>query len=96
MLGAGLISEISYNVIFAGGSSLVQSMRVTCNTTNYCTLRVQGSELSPSDTYDVSVVASNIVGSGTTSVFPTGGWFVCHNSLPSTHVWNRLMSNHNE
>ena len=84
MLGAGLNSDITYNVIFDGSSSLVQSMRVTCNTTNYCTLRVQGSELSPSNTYTVSVVASNIVGSGTTPVFPTGGWFVYHNSLPST------------
>ena len=45
----------------------------TCNTTNYCTLGVNGSKLSPSDTYTVSVVASNILGSGTAAVFPNKG-----------------------
>ena len=38
---------------------------------------VNGSELSPSDTYTVSVVASNIVGSGTAAVFPNTGYYLC-------------------
>ena len=65
------MSDISYTVTFTGKSPLQFTM-TTCNTTNYCTLRVNGS-LSPSDTYNVSVVASNIVGSGTAAVFPNTG-----------------------
>ena len=65
--------DISYTVTFTGSSPLQFTM-TTCNSTNYCTLRVLGSELlSPSDTYTVSVVASNIVGSGTAAVFPNTG-----------------------
>ena len=67
------MSDISYTVTF-NGSSPVQFTMTTCNSTNYCTLRVNGSELSPSDTYTVSVMASNIVGSGTAAVFPNTGW----------------------
>ena len=72
-LGTGLMSNISYTVTFTGSSSLLQFTMTTCNSTNYCTLRVNDSELSPSDTYTVSVVASNIVGSGTTAGFPNTG-----------------------
>ena len=71
-LGTGLMSDISYTVTFTGSSPLQFTM-TTCNSTNYCTLRVNGSELSLSDTYTVSVVASNIVGSGTAAVFPNTG-----------------------
>ena len=73
MLGINLPSDMSYTVSFAGRSTPLQFTMVTCNTTNYCTLRVLGSELSPSDTYTVSVVASNIVGSGIAAVFPSTG-----------------------
>ena len=71
-LGPGLMSDISYTVTFARSSPLQFTM-TTCNSTNYCTLRVLDSELSPSDTYTVSVVATNIVGSGTAAVFPNTG-----------------------
>lgn len=71
MLGAGLDSDISYHVIITGDSSLVQSMGASCNT--MCTLRVQGSELPAGSSYTVSVVAANVVGSGESPVFPTGG-----------------------
>ena len=72
-LGTGLMSDISYTVTFTGSSTSLQFTMTTCNSTNYCTLRVNGSELSPSDTYTVSVVASNIVGSGTAAVFLNTG-----------------------
>ena len=72
-LVTGLMSDISYTVTFAGSSASLQFTMTTCNSTNYCTLRVLGSELSPSDAYTVSVVASNIVGSGTAAVFPNTG-----------------------
>ena len=68
-----IMSDISYTVTFTGSSTPLQFTMTTCNSTNYCTLRVLGSELSPSDTYTVSVVASNIVGSGTAAVFPYTG-----------------------
>ena len=67
------MSDISYTVTFTGSSTSLQFTMTTCNSTNYCTLRVNGSELSPSDTYTVSVVASNIVGSGTAALFPNTG-----------------------
>ena len=67
------MSNFSYIVFFARSSTLLQFTMTTCNATNYCTLRVNGSELSPSDTYTVSVVASNILGSGTAAVFPNKG-----------------------
>ena len=66
------MSNISYTVTFTGSSTPLQFTMTTCNSTN-CTLRVLGSELSPSDTYTVSVVASNIVGSGTAAEFPNTG-----------------------
>ena len=72
-MGTGLMSNISYTVTFTGRSTSLNFTMTTCNSTNYCTLRVNGSELSPSDTYTVSVVASNIVGSGTAAVFPNAG-----------------------
>ena len=72
-LGTGLMSDISYTVTFTGSSTSLQFTMTTCNSTNYCTLRVLDSELSPSDAYTVSVVASNIVGSGTAAVFPNTG-----------------------
>ena len=70
------MSDISYTVTFTGSSTSLQFTMTTCNSTNYCILRsrVNGSELSPSDTYTVSVVASNIVGSGTAAVFPNTGY----------------------
>ena len=68
------MSDIFYTVTFTGSSTSLQFTMTTFNSTNYCTLRVLGSELSPSDTYTVSVVASNIVGSGTAAVFPNTGW----------------------
>ena len=66
------MSDISYTVTFARSSPLQFTM-TTCNSTNYCTLTVLGTELSPSDTYTVSVVASNIVGSGPAALFPITG-----------------------
>ena len=68
-----------YFVLFAESSTSLNFTMTTCNSTNYmyCTLRVNGSELSPSDTYTVSVVASNIVGSGTAAVFPNTGYYLC-------------------
>ena len=69
-LGTGLMSDISYTVTFTGSSTTLQFTMTTCNFTNNCILRVLGTELSPSDTYTVSVVASNIIGSGTAAVFP--------------------------
>ena len=71
------MSNISYFVLFAESSTLLNFTMTTCNSTNYCTLRVLGSELSPSDTHAVSVVASNIVGSGTAAVFPNTGYYLC-------------------
>ena len=71
-LGTGLMSGISYTITFAGSSPLQFTMP-TCNSINYCTLTVNGFELPPSDTYTVSVVASNIVGSGTAAEFPNTG-----------------------
>ena len=67
------MSDISYTVTFTGSSTPLQFTMTTCNSTNYCTLRVNGSELSPSETFTVSVVAFNIVGSGTAAVFPYAG-----------------------
>ncbi len=44
----------------------------TCNTSsNYCSLQVTGSQLSVTGLFIVSVVATNAVGSGNSTVFPT-------------------------
>ena len=48
---------------------------------------MNGFELPPSDTYTVSVVASNIVGSGTAAMFPyTGYLFTVFILCPLHHI----------
>ncbi|XP_064400235.1 uncharacterized protein LOC135346511 isoform X2 [Halichondria panicea] len=68
-LGANLDSTISYTVTLTGTRATLQFNGVNCNTTNYCTLRVNGSQISPADRYTVSVVASNIFGQGAPVIF---------------------------
>ncbi len=51
----------------------LQCNGVNCNTTNYCTVRVNVSQLFPVDRYTVSVVASNIFGQGAPSILEYQG-----------------------
>ncbi len=69
LLDANLDSTISYTVTLTGIRATLQINGVNCNTTNYCTLRVNGSQISPADRYTVSVVGSNIFGQGAPVIF---------------------------
>ena len=69
LLGANLDPTISYTVTLTGTRATLQINGVNCNTTNYCTLRVNVSQISPADRYTVSVVASNNFGQGAPAVF---------------------------
>ena len=68
MIGS-INSDMVYTVMFGS----LQLTGVICNATNYCVLRVNGSQLSVNGLLTVSVVASNPLGSGPTAMFPTPG-----------------------
>ncbi len=64
-IGGGISSNVSYT-----GSQSFNG--ATCNiSSNYCSLQVNGSQLSVTGLFIVSVVATNAVGSGNSTVFPT-------------------------
>ncbi len=74
LLGANLDSKsISYTVTLTGNRASLQFNGVNCNTTNYCTVRVNRSQLFPIDRYTVSVVASNIFGQGAPAILEYQG-----------------------
>ncbi len=73
LLGANLDSTISYTVTLTGNRATLQFNGVNCNTTNYCTVRVNGSQLFPVYRYTVSVVASNIFGQGVPAILEYQG-----------------------
>ncbi len=73
LLGANLDSTISYTVTLTGNRATLQFNGVNCTTTNYCTVRVNGSQLFPVDRYTVSVVASNIIGQGAPAILEYQG-----------------------
>ncbi len=70
-IGANISNTVSYTVMIGS----LSSTRVQCNTSNQqCTLRVPGSQLTEDGLLNVSVVASNAVGSGDPANFPTTGF----------------------
>ena len=69
-IGANISVTVSYTVII-GSQSFT---RVQCNTSNQqCNLIVLGSQLTENRLLNISVVASNAVGSGDPVYFPTPG-----------------------
>ena len=71
------MSNISYTLFFTGSVTRLNFTTADCNsTTNICTLRVNGSDLSPNDTYNLSVVATNIVGDGAPAMFTNKGLII--------------------
>ncbi len=69
-IGANISNTVSYTIMIGS----LHITKVQCNTSNQqCTVTAPGSQLTEDGLLNVSVVASNAVGSGDPANFPTTG-----------------------
>ncbi len=81
-IGGGLPSTINYTVLI--GSQDFSG--IICNVgNNRCSQRINVSHITSNELLNISVVASNVVGSGNSVSFPTLGMFVFKNNNHCTH-----------